>query len=339
MTELMQKTKLFNPTGDDSLANRQLINGNPTNIINLNNIKYKNFNNLYQSQMDQFWVPEKVDLTNDKISLLTTQEYTAFKGILSFLNFLDSIQVNNLPRLIEYFSAPEIKLALGAQNLFEMIHVKSYSYIFESIISSNEERDQIYNFWRDDPVLLERNTYIAQIYQDFADVPSKLNFHRVIVADYILEALYFYQGFIYFYNLAARKKLIGTSAIIRYINKDELIHVAIFANLIIELDIDKQLIYDMFGIAVEQEIIWNQHILVDILGITDTSIEKYTKQLANKRLKTIKLDPLYDEELNPYQHLEELSGSESSSNVKSNLFETTVTSYTLASSIGGWDKI
>jgi ribonucleoside-diphosphate reductase beta chain len=290
--------------------------------------------------MDQFWVPKKVDLTNDKIDSLTEQEYKAFKGILSFLNFLDSIQVNNLPRLIEYFSAPEVKLALGVQQFFETIHVESYSYIFESIIPSIEERDSIYDFWRTDPILFERNSYIAQVFQDFTDNETEENFHKVIVADYILEGLYFYQGFKYFYNLASRKKLIGTSAIIKYINKDELIHVAIFANLIKLLDIDKDLIYSMFELGVEQEIKWNQHILVDVLGITDVSIESYTKDLANKRLKSIGLEAIYPNVSNPYKHLEKISGTgEDHDKVKGNFFETTITNYSMTSAIGGWDKI
>jgi ribonucleoside-diphosphate reductase beta chain len=337
---IIQKPKLFNPNGDDSLAARQIINGNTTNIINLNNIKYKQFYSLYKTQRDQFWVPNKVDLTNDKISSLTEQEYTAFKGILSFLNFLDSIQVNNLPRLMEYFSAPEIKLALGIQQFFETIHVESYSYIFESVIPSIEERESIYDFWRNDPVLLERNSYIAKIFQDFIDNETDENFHKVIVADYILEGLYFYQGFIYFYNLASRKKMIGTSAIIKYINKDELIHVAIFANLIKELKIKKDLIYSMFETAVIQDIKWNQHILVDVLGISDLSIELHTKDLANKRLKMIGLDSIYSNVSNPYKHLEKISGTgENHDKVKGNFFETTITNYSMTSAIGGWDEI
>jgi len=186
---ILQKPKLFNPIGDDSLIARQIINGNPTNIINLNNIKYKSFYNQYNSQMEKFWIPRKTDLTNDKINELTESEYKAFKGILSFLTFLDSEQVNNLPNLIAYFSAPEIKLALTAQAFFEAIHVESYSYIFESTISSIEERQSIYDYWRDDPILLERNSFIAQIYQNFVDNSSIESLHEVIVADYLLEGL------------------------------------------------------------------------------------------------------------------------------------------------------
>jgi len=337
----MKKPKIFNPKGDDSLINCQLINGNPTNIINLNNVKYKQFYKNYKSQLEKFWIPQKIDLTNDKVTDLTADEYKAFKGILSFLTFLDSEQVNHLPNLMAYFSAPEIKLALTAQAFFEAIHVESYSYIFESTVSSIEERQSIYDFWREDPILLERNSFIAQIYQNFIDDDSEINFHKTIVANYLLESLYFYQGFIYFYSLASRKKMTGVSSIIRYINRDELLHVGIFASIIKELNIDKELIYSMFEHAVNQDIKWNKHILSNILGISNISIDEYTKFLANKRLRTIGLENIYEENnKNPYLHLERMSGiGEYNDKVKSNYFETTVTNYSASSAIDGWDEI
>jgi ribonucleoside-diphosphate reductase beta chain len=336
------KPKLFNPTGDDSLQARELLNGNCTNIINLNNVKYKAYYNLYKKQLEQFWIPEKVDLTNDKVAELTDDEYTAYKGILSFLTFLDSIQTNNLPNIADWFTAPEVKMCLSAQQFFESVHTAGYQYIFESTISSIEERNTFYDYWRDDPILLERNTYIAQIYQDFLYNESQNNFDKVMIADYLLEGLFFYQGFLYFYNLASRKKMTGVSSVIRYINKDELLHVGIFANLIRDLQINlkSDLIYEMFDIAVYQEIKWNQHILKNILGITDESIEQYTKFLANKRLSQIGLNSLYENVTNPYRHLEKIAGIEDDNDaLKSNFFESTVTAYNMASAIEGWDEI
>jgi ribonucleoside-diphosphate reductase beta chain len=52
---------------------------------------------------------------------------------------------------------------------------------------SPEERKEIYYFWRTDTVLLERNQYIGQIYQDFIDDGSEKNFFRAVVANFLLE--------------------------------------------------------------------------------------------------------------------------------------------------------
>ena len=45
----MKEKKLFNPTGNDTIENRSIIGGNTTNIIQLNNVKYKWARDLYVS--------------------------------------------------------------------------------------------------------------------------------------------------------------------------------------------------------------------------------------------------------------------------------------------------
>lgn len=107
--------------------------------------------------------------------------------------FLDSIQTNNLPNISDYITAPEVNLILAIQTYQEAVHSQSYAYIIESIIPA-AKREEIYNKWREDKVLLERNKYIAEIYQDFIDNRNDKNFARVLVANFLLEGLYFYNG-------------------------------------------------------------------------------------------------------------------------------------------------
>ena len=140
--------------------------------------------------------------------------------------------------------------------------------------------------------------------------------------------------------------MMGTSDIIRLINRDELSHVVIFQQMIKEEQnenpnfFDENIIYEMFEKAVEQEISWTNHIIGgNILGITEKTTESYTKWLANERLKSIGLQPLYEGyEKNPYKHLERFADTEGEGNVKANFFEGTVTSYNMSSSVEGWDE-
>lgn len=186
----MQRKKLFNVDGDDTLINRRMIKGNVTNLFNLNNVKYQWANKLYRLMMENFWIPEKVSLFDDKRAYneLTPAEQNAYDGILSFLVFLDSIQTNNLPNISDYITAPEVNLILAIQTYQEAVHSQSYAYIIESIIPA-EKRACIYDRWRDDKVLLERNKYIAEIYQDFVDERNDKNFARVLMANYLLEEI------------------------------------------------------------------------------------------------------------------------------------------------------
>lgn len=343
----MQAKKLFNPAGDDSLETRRIIGGNSTNIFNLNNVRYQWANRMYRNMMANFWIPEKTDLSSDlePYKHLTVEERQAYDGILSFLIFLDSIQTNNLSNINDFITAPEVNLLLAIQQYQEAIHSQSYQYTVESIIPA-DRRNSIYDKWRSDKVLFERNKYIAQIYQDFIDDPSQEHFYRAIIANYLLEGLYFYNGFNFFYNLASRHLMLGTSEIIRYINRDELTHCVLFELIVREIrELEPEFfpaaeVETMFRTAVEQEISWTSHIIGDgILGISEETTELYTKWLANERWLKLgfsgKLYEGYDK--NPYLHLEKLADTEGEGSVKSNFFESTVSAYNQSSVLDGWD--
>ena len=116
MTEKMKANLIFNPKWDDEVANRTIIKWNTTGLFQLNATKYSWAKSMYQVMIWNFWVPEKVSgLGEDAIQLntsLTEDEKRAYKWILSFLIFLDSIQTVNLPNFNEYITAPEVNLIL-----------------------------------------------------------------------------------------------------------------------------------------------------------------------------------------------------------------------------------
>jgi ribonucleoside-diphosphate reductase beta chain len=266
----MLQNPLFNPNGNDEVEVRTIIKGSTTGLFNLNDVKYPWAKSLYQVMIGNFWIPEKVSGLKDDARMfhadLTPEEQRAYKGILSFLIFLDSIQTVNLPHFSDFITSPEVNLILSIQAYQEAIHSQSYATILESIVES-KERKEIYYFFRSDAILLERNKYIGGIYQDFIDTPSDHNFFRGIVANFLLESLYFYNGFAFFDTLVDHMKMPATGRMIAYIRRDELTHVTIFANLIKEIKkefpeiYDEALVLDMFKTAVDQEIEWSNHIL------------------------------------------------------------------------------
>jgi ribonucleoside-diphosphate reductase beta chain len=342
----MKAHPLFNPEGNDSVEVRTIINGSTTGLFNLNAVKYPWAKSLYQVMVGNFWLPEKVSGLKDDArafeSELSPHEQHAYKGILSFLIFLDSIQTVNLPHLSDYITSPEVNLLLAIQAYQEAIHSQSYATILESVVES-KEREEIYYFWRSDKTLLERNKYIGSIYQDFIDSKTDDNFFRAIVANFLLESIYFYNGFAFFDTLTDRMKMLATGRMIAYIRRDELTHVTIFASIIREIKkefpevYNEKLILDMMAEAVKQEVDWSNHILGDrIPGMNATTTEGYTRWLANKRLAMLGIPPLYADAIeNPYKHLDRLQDVNAD---KGNFFETTVVNYTQSSSMNGsWD--
>ena len=333
----MQQRKVFNPDGDDSIEKRSILNGNSTGIANLNSVKYSWASKLYQIMLNNHWIPQKVSLVDDRTTIkqLTDDEMLAFKNTISFLIALDSMQTAVLPNLSAYISAPEINALLTLQEFQEQIHSQSYQYILQELFPSLD-REEIYNYWRTNPLLLERNKRIADKYQKFVDNPCEETFKIAVAADFALEGIYFYNGFQFFYQLASRNKAVGVSEIIQYIENDEVTHVSFMTYMVREVfDVsnpeDKRVLAETLMEASESEIKWGQAIYKNILGISERSTEEYVKYLANQRAKLIGLGVLYKGYTkNPYEHLEKKDKRE-------NFFEATVTEYSQSASVGGWD--
>jgi len=330
---------LFNPQGTDT--SRKVIGGNPTNLINLNDVKYKWANQLYAVMREDIWIPEKTSIADDVTSYneLTPGERSAFKGMLSYLVYLDSIQTNMVPVFQNAITAPEIKLCLAEQVSQEGMHNRSYQYIIETVIPK-DEREGIYDNWRTMEPLKKRIKSITGVYQEYIDNPTKENLVNALFADYILEGIYFMNGFVFFYNLARRGKMLGCSDIFKLINRDEFNHVRLYMKILNAIFEEEELSDDVrntFNLvlddAVTSEIEWSNYILGnEILGINNNSTRQYTHYLANTKMEDIGLTPIYPKTGNPYEHLQKGTQQE-----KQNFFESGVTTYVQASSIGKWD--
>lgn len=338
--------KIFNPEGIDEISERKIWFGNTTNLMQLNDVRYDWAVALYQQMRDNFWIPQKMDVTQDVTDYqnLTDSEKKAYQGVLAYLTFLDSVQTCNIPYLKSTITAPEVSLCMAEQVSQEAMHNQSYQYLIETILPS-EYRSKVYELWRTDKVLLERCEFIASLYQNYVDDPTDENYFNSLLADFLLEGMYFYNGFIYFYNLSSRMLMSGSSDIFKMINRDELSHVRLFQKLIPEaMEVfphSKDWIYELFATTVEHECRWTNHIIGDnILGITEASTDQYTKYLANIRLKSIGLDHLYSDPKytkSPYAHLERFSDTKGDATTKANFFESGVTSYVMSSALTGWE--
>lgn len=336
----VSKKPLFNENGDIEVSSKKLINGNTTNLNDFNNMKYGWVSDWYRQAMNNFWIPEEINLSQDlkDYNNLNKQERTAYDKILSFLIFLDSIQTANLSNINNYITASEINLCLTIQAFQEAVHSQSYSYMLDTICSP-EKRNEILYQWKDDKILLDRNKFIGNQYNKFLEEPSKRNLIKTIMANFILEGIYFYSGFMFFYNLERNGKMPGSSQEIRYINRDENTHLWLFRNLLRELKEEekesfteelKEELREMMKIGVENEINWGNYVIGDnIQGINKILIEDYIKFLGNKRLKEIGLEPLFEGfDKNPAPWIDSLANANS---VKTDFFEAKSTAYAKAS--------
>lgn len=334
----LKKNALFNPEGDTDLRHRRMIGGNTTNLNDFNNMRYKWISDWYRQAMNNFWIPEEINLTQDTKDYphLDQAERTAYDKILSFLVFLDSLQSNNLPTISEYITANEVNLCLHIQAFQECVHSQSYSYMLDSICSP-EKRNEILYQWKTDGHLLKRNTFIGNCYNEFQESQDGFTLMKTLIANYILEGIYFYSGFMFFYNLSRNGKMSGSAQEIRYINRDENTHLWLFRNIILELkkekpDLftpDKVKIYEyMMREGVKQEIEWGQYVIGDnIQGLNRKMIEDYIQYLGNLRWSSLGFGPLYEENHKEPESMHWVSQYSNANMVKTDFFEAKSTAY------------
>ena len=303
--EMLAKKPLFNPDGDTDVRLRRMIGGNTTNLNDFNNMRYSWVSGWYRQAMNNFWIPEEISLAQDvkDYPRLDAAERTAYDKILSFLVFLDSIQTANLPNLGEYITANEVNLCLNIQTFQECVHSQSYSYMLDTICSPTQ-RDNILYQWKTDEHLLRRNTFIGECYNAFQREKSPEALLRALMANYILEGVYFYSGFMFFYNLSRNGKMPGSAQEIRYINRDENTHLWLFRNIILELQKEQpelfgtenvRMMRELLEEGVRQETAWGHYVIGDAIpGLTRQMVTDYIRYLGNLRWTSLGFGTLYE---------------------------------------------
>ncbi|WP_416150525.1 ribonucleotide-diphosphate reductase subunit beta [Salipaludibacillus sp. HK11] len=295
MTKLSER-KLYDV--DAPNASTGIILGESSNVLNWDDVRFSWAYPLYKNMLGNFWTPFEINMSSDvkQFANLTETEEDAFKKIIGLLAFLDSIQTDYAMHVSKYLTDSSLNALMTVLAFQEVVHNQSYSYVLSSLVNKDEQ-DEIFEYWKHDPILRERNDFIAKGYEAFINNPTPRTLLESIVYDVVLEGLNFYSGFSFFYHLARNQKMVSTSTMINYINRDEQLHVYLFANIFKELrnefpelqtkEID-QFVQETFVEAAELEIKWANHIIGEnIPEIPIGDLENYIKFMANKRVNEL----------------------------------------------------
>lgn len=334
----LKKNSLFNPDGDTDVRLRRMIGGNTTNLNDFNNMRYQWASDWYRQAMNNFWIPEEINLAQDTKDYprLLPAERKAYDKILSFLVFLDSLQSNNLPTVGEFITANEVNLCLHIQTFQECVHSQSYSYMLDTICSPEERNDILYQ-WKTDEHLLRRNKFIGDCYNEFQAHQDAFTLMKTAMANYILEGIYFYSGFMFFYNLSRNGKMSGSAQEIRYINRDENTHLWLFRNIILELKKEEPELFtperisvyeEMMREGVNQEIAWGQYVIGnEISGLNSQMVYDYIRYLGNLRWKSLGFGLLFEDNVKEPETMSWVSQYANANMVKTDFFEAKSTAY------------
>ena len=303
MTEQLQKVSIMEP--QNPVRPTAIIGGKSSGILNWNDIPYPSFYRTYKELVANYWLPAEVNMSPDAHSLksLTPAELRAYKLTIGLLATLDTPQARLIHAVSEYVTDDAVHAIAAVIAQQEVVHNESYSYALSSLFSYEEQR-KIFDDARQNATIIARNQRVMAAYDDFLAEPTPERLVKVVVFSMILEGLFFYSGFAYFYNLARQQKMSATASIISFINRDELVHGKFMSELLrVVLGENNELltfeltdfIYAEFRIATEAEIAWADEILADITGIDLAEMHDFVKYRANKMLKMVGLDALYPE--------------------------------------------
>ena len=333
----MEKKIIFNPESNEDLNDRKIFGGNPDGMLNFTKMKYPWALKTWETMLANTWFSSEVNMNPDAkdYEYLSPAEKRMYDLVLAQLIFMDSLQTNNLMDNINpYITAPEINACLARQAYEEALHSSSYAVMVESI---SDNTDLIYNLWKTDMKLLEKNKYIAEVYKNLSGEVTDTKLLLSLFANQILEGMYFYAGFAALYALGKSGKMLGTTQMIRFIQKDEVCHLILFQNMINSLrkerpdlftDELEKTVREMFRRAVELEASWGIYITQgQILGFTDSIITQYIQYLADKRLAAVGYKPEY----NVTHPIPWVDGFSSFNDQRSNFFESRSASYSKGS--------
>lgn len=190
-----------------------------TKAINWNKIEDDKDKEMWDRLTSNFWLPEKVALSNDISSwnTLSDAEKDLTKKVFGGLTLLDTLQSEIGVSVLKKDSITQHEKAVYNNIEFmESVHAKSYSSIF-STLATSQEIDDLFRWTAENPHLKKKNEIISNIYENGDDLMKK-------AASVFLESFLFYSGFYLPFYWSSRAKLTNTADIIRLILRDEALH-------------------------------------------------------------------------------------------------------------------
>lgn len=266
--------------------------------INWNRIEDEKDLEIWNRLTSNFWLPEKIPLSNDQQSWaeMTPAERLATIRVLTGLTLLDTIQGTvGAVSLIPDAVTPHEEAVLTNIAFMESVHAKSYSSIF-STLCSTAEIDETFE-WSISNKHLQRKAELILERYDGAD-PLKRK-----IASTLLESFLFYSGFYLPLYWATKSKLSNTADIIRLIIRDEAIHgyyigykyqIATAKLTDAEQDEYKAFTFDLMFELYENEELYTRD-LYDPIGLTE-DVCGFLRYNANKALMNLGYEPMFPAE-------------------------------------------
>ena len=310
--------------------------GKPLGVQRYDSFKYPVFDRLTTQMLGYFWRPEEVSLQKDRSDYqsLRPEQKHIFTSNLKYQILLDSVQGRGPGMAFApYCALPELESAMNVWQFMEMIHSKSYTYIIKNVYPDPSE---VFDTILNDERILDRANSVTRAYdefineahqwdqsnlwkdgwensqaKDFALHELKRKLYRAVANVNILEGIRFYVSFACSFAFGELKLMEGSAKIISLISRDENQHLVLTQNIMKNwmngddpemqeiAEEERSNVIGMFKNAVEEEKGWAEYLFSggSMIGLNDILLNQYVEWIANKRMKALGIDPIYDQPL------------------------------------------
>ena len=287
--------------------------GAPVNIARYENVRYSMFDKLTEKQLGFFWRPEEVDISRDSKDFrsLSEHEQHIFTSNLKRQILLDSVQ-GRAPTeaFLPICSLPELENWIVTWTFSETIHSRSYTHIIRNIYS---DPSVVFDNLLDIQQIVDCAKDISKYYDSLINKPSKENLWMALNAVNALEGIRFYVSFACSWAFAELKKMEGNAKIIKFICRDENVHLASTQQMLKLLVRDdkefaelrqqkEQDVIKLFDSVVQQEKKWAEYLFKDgsMIGLNADLLGEYVEWIASKRMHALGYKSPYKvEQANP----------------------------------------
>ena len=310
--------------------------GQPLGVQRYDSFKYPVFDRLTTQMLGYFWRPEEVSLQKDRSDYqsLRPEQKHIFTSNLKYQILLDSVQGRGPGMAFAPYTAlPELESAMNVWQFMEMIHSKSYTYIIKNVYPDPSE---VFDTILNDERILDRAKSVTRAYDEFINEAQqwgqsnlwkdgwentqakdnslnelKRKLYRAVANVNILEGIRFYVSFACSFAFGELKLMEGSAKIISLISRDENQHLVLTQNIMKNwmngddpemqqiAEEEKDNVISMFKNAVKEEKEWAEYLFKDgsMIGLNDKLLGQYVEWIANKRMKALGIDPIYDQPL------------------------------------------
>lgn len=315
--------QVFNQEKNNQLLEPMFF-GNHVNVSRYDQQKYKQFDRLTERQLSFFWRPEEIDVSKDSIDFgkLSEAEQHIFLSNLKYQTLLDSVQGRS-PNMafLRIVSLPELETWIETWSFSETVHSRSYTHIIRNLVNNPSD---IFEDIVDNEDIVKRAFSVSHYYDDLINSVSsyqsghptcslrdlKKKLYLCLMSVNILEGIRFYVSFACSFAFGERELMEGNAKIIRFISRDESLHLVGTQRMINILrsgkddpefkEIAEECTPEcqaMFEEAIQQEKDWATYLFKDgsMVGLNRNILCSYVDYIAATRKKTVGLE--YDEEL------------------------------------------